>query len=97
MRIVVGLAALPLMTIASKPDSLNRALNGPSTWVSPIPLVSGLFAQTASDASPTYGCPAITDEAKISAFSGPSGSAPAGVSRSNRSAASNPPPPNVRQ
>ena len=93
----VGLTARPLMTMTSNPDSLKDALNGPSTWVSPIPFVSGLFAQTARDASPTYGCPAITEEAKISAFSGPSGSAPAGVSRSNLSAANKPPPPNVRQ
>ena len=53
IEISVGLAARPLMTMTSKPDSLNDALNGPSTWVSPIPFVSGLFAQTARDASPT--------------------------------------------
>jgi hypothetical protein len=57
-----------------------------------MPFVSGLFPAAVNRGRPAAGCPARTEEEKISRLSGPNGSIPGGVRSSSRRVASSPPP-----
>jgi len=57
-----------------------------------MPFVSGLFPAAVNRGRPVAGCPARTEEEKISRLSGPNGSIPGEVRSSSRRVASSPPP-----
>ncbi len=71
---------------ASNPACFSSAPQAPPTSAAPKPPLSGERAPIAFRDAPEMGRPVSTPGAKISLFSGPSGSAPAGTSRSSTSA-----------
>ena len=57
---MTGASLAPVIIKASNPLALSAIPNGPSHRVSPIPPVSGLFAEAVKRARPAYGWPATT-------------------------------------
>jgi hypothetical protein len=74
-----GLADLPVITIPSKPENFNSAGQKPPVWASPTRPLSGDLAVALARLCPEIDAPvgALIKNDKV--FSGPSGSACAGV------------------
>ena len=68
--------------MASKPANFSSAGKNPPASEEPTPPVSGELATALGARCPEIGAPVSPDTARVSVFSGPYGSAPAGVWRS---------------
>ncbi len=76
----MGEEARPLIIIPSNPAHFNCAGQNPPAWESPMAPVRGDFALAVTRLLPEMGVPVTTPTLKPRTFSGPKGSAPAGIS-----------------